>query len=170
MNIDIRVIPDPLSMILVLIATVILFFILNKLLYKPISKMLNERKSNIQKNIDGANALKEEAEKLKKEYELKIAEAKKEGQEIIEASRKRGDEVKENIIAEAKEEANNILEKAKREIEQEKEKALHDIKVKSGEMALLIASKIIEENLNQDKQQQLINKFVDEVGTQKWQI
>jgi len=37
-------------------------------------------------------------------------------------------------------------------------------------MALLIASKILEENLTLDKQQQLINKFVDEVGTQKWQI
>jgi F-type H+-transporting ATPase subunit b len=166
----IYVIPDPLSMVLTLVATLILFFVLTKLLYKPVSKMLNDRKERIKQNIDGANNLKQEAAKLKEEYELKITEAKKEAQEIIEAGRKRGEELKESIVAEAKEEANNIIERAKREISQEKEKALLDIKAQSAEMALLIASKILEENLTLDKQQQLINKFVDEVGTQKWQI
>lgn len=170
MNIDIRVIPDALSMALTLTATLILFYGLRKLLYKPVSKMLNDRKEKIQQNIDGADSLKEEARKLKEEYELKISQAKKESQEIIEAGRKRGEELKEIIISEAKEEANSILERAKKEIAQEKEKALLDIKAQSAEMALLIASKVIEENLSLDKQQQLINKFVDEVGTQKWQI
>lgn len=166
----INVIPDPLSMALTLLATLILFFVLRKLLYKPVSKMLSDRKERIKQSIDGANNLKLEAANLKEEYELKIAEAKKEAQEIIEAGRKRGEEIKESILAEAKEEANSILERAKREIIHEKEKALIDIKAQSAEMALLIASKVIEENLSLDKQQQLISKFVDEVGTQRWRI
>jgi len=84
----IYVIPDPLSMVLTLVATLILFFVLTKLLYKPVSKMLNDRKERIKQNIDGANNLKQEAAKLKEEYELKITEAKKEAQEIIEEAEK----------------------------------------------------------------------------------
>ncbi|HHV46663.1 MAG TPA: F0F1 ATP synthase subunit B [Tissierellia bacterium] len=170
MNIDIRVIPDGLSVVLTLIATLILFFGLRKLLYKPVSKMLNDRKERINKDIEGAKSLKEEAMKLREEYEVRISQAKREAQEIIESGRKRGEEIRESIIAEAREEANNILERAKKEINKEMEKALFDIKVQTLEMALLIASSILEENLTLDKHKQLINRFVDEVGTQRWQI
>lgn len=170
MDIDVRVLPEPLAVVLTLAQFLILCFILWKLLYKPVSKMLNERKENIQKDIDGAKELREEAVKLKEDYESRIAQSRKEAQEIIESGRKRGEEVKENIVEEAKEEANSIIKKAKREIEAEKEKALLEIKAQSGEMALLIASKIIEEDMNSDKHKKLIDKFVDEVGNQKWQI
>ncbi len=169
MDIQVRVIPDFVSMILVLLAFVVLLLILGKLLYKPVSEALEKRRENIQKNIDDAKASKEEALTLKQEYEAKILEAKKESQEIIEQGRKRGEEVRESIVLEAREEANNIIEKAKREIQAEKEKAVLDLQVKAGEMAVLIASKVIEENIDMAKQQDLINKFVDEVGMREWQ-
>ncbi|MBZ2174919.1 F0F1 ATP synthase subunit B [Schnuerera sp. xch1] len=167
---NVRVLPELSSVILTLIATFILFLGLRKLLYKPVSKILNDRKENIKNEIDEAKEIRQEAMKLKDEYEARIAEARQETQEIIESGRKRGEEVKESIVTEAKEEANSIIEKAKKEIEAEKEKALLDIKTQSGEMAILIASKIIQEEMDSTKQQKLINKFVDEVGSQKWQI
>lgn len=170
MDFVVRVLPVGSSVVLTLIATIILFFGLRKLLYKPVSKLLEDRKEGIQKEIVGAKELKKEAMGLKNDYEDRISKAKEESQEIIENGRKRGEEIKEGIIDEAKEEAEGILSKAKREIEAEKEKALLDIKTQSGEMAILIASKIIEEKMDMAKQKQLINKFVDEVGTQKWQI
>lgn len=166
---DVRVIPELSSMILTLIAVLILFWGLSKLLYKPVSKILNERKEKIQNDIDGAKTAKEEAMALKSEYESKLLDARKETQEIIESGRKRGEEIKEDIIAEAKKEAENIVEKAKREIQAEREKALLDVKMQAGEMAVLIASKIIEKNVDATSQQDLIEKFVDEVGTREWQ-
>jgi F-type H+-transporting ATPase subunit b len=166
---DVRVIPELSSMILTLIAVLILFWGLSKLLYKPVSKILNERKEKIQNDIDGAKTVKEEAMALKTEYESKLLDARKETQEIIESGRKRGEEIKQDIIAEAKKEAENIVEKAKREIQAEREKALLDVKMQAGEMAVLIASKIIEKNVDATSQQDLIEKFVDEVGTREWQ-
>ncbi len=44
-----------------------------------------------------------------------------------------------------------------------------DVQKEAGEMAVLIASKIMQENLDLASQQDLINKFIDEVGTSKWQ-
>lgn len=165
---DVRVIPELSSMILTLLAVLILFWGLSKLLYKPVSKILNERKEKIQNDIDGAKVLKEEAATLKSEYESKLLDARKETQEIIESGRKRGEEIKEDIIAEAKKEAENIVEKAKGD-QAEREKALLDVKMQAGEMAVLIASKIIEKDVDLASQQDLIEKFVDEVGTREWQ-
>lgn len=169
MDFDIRVLPISSSMILQLVAIVILFFILKHFLHEPVSNYMKERENRIQSDIDGAKALKEEATELKSEYEAKISEAKAEGQEIIESARKRGEEIKEDIIDEAKVEANGIVDRARKEIEREKEKALDEIKLQAGDMALLIASKVIDEELDISLQQDLINKFIDEVGTDKWQ-
>ena len=169
MDFDIRVLPISSSMILQLVATVILFFILKHFLHEPVSNYMKERKNRIQNDIDGAKALKEEAIELKSEYEAKINEAKAEGQEIIESARKRGEEIKEDIINEAKVEADGIIDRARKEIDREKEKALDEIKLQAGDMALLIASKVIDEELDVNLQQDLINKFIDEVGTDKCQ-
>ncbi|WP_352404248.1 F0F1 ATP synthase subunit B [Sporanaerobacter acetigenes] len=169
MDFDVRVLPQLSSMILQLIATVVLFFILRHFLYKPVSKFMNERKEGIQSDIDDAKTLKSEAIELKSEYEFKINEAKTEGQKIIEDSRKRGEEIKQDIVNEARVEANSIMEKARVEIEREKEKALEEIKLQAGEMAILIASKVIDKNLDMNLQKDMIDKFVDEVGVDKWQ-
>lgn len=168
-EIDVKVIPEWISMLLTLGAFLVLLFGLKKLLYEPVSNTLNKRQDNIQKNIDEAKVAREEAFQLKSQYEAKIQEAKNESQTIIENGRRRGEEVRENIILEAKDEAKNILDKAKREIEVEKEKALMEVQKETGEMAVLIASKIINEKLDLASQQDLINKFVDEVGTKEWQ-
>lgn len=166
---DVRVIPELSSMILQWVATFLLFLILRHFLYEPVTKFMNDRSDKIQKDIEGAKALKEEANELKTNYEEKISSAKLEGQEIIESSRKRGEEIKENILAEARDEADGIIKKASAEIEREKEKAIEEIKLQAGEMAVLVAEKVIDANLNGQVQKDLIDKFVDEVGMEKWQ-
>ena len=169
MEFDVRVIPVLSSMLLQLLATFILFLILRHFLYKPVSKFMNDRSEKIQGDIDDAKGLKNEATELKSNYEGRINTAKAEGQEIIENSRKRGEEIKESILAEAKVEAEGILAKARTEIEREKEKALEEIKLQAGDMAVLIAEKVINANIDANKQSDLIDKFVDEVGVDKWQ-
>ena len=42
------------------------------------------------------------------------------------------------------------------------------MKNQSVDLAVLIASKIMEEQLNIDKQNLLIDKFVEEVGASRW--
>lgn len=169
MDIDVRVLPEWPLMIITLISVFILYLVLKRLLHEPVSKFMRERRENIEKDIDGAKVLKQEATSLKESYELKINDAKKEGQEIVEASRKRGEEIKQDIIDEAKKEADNIVARAKREIEMEKEKAVEDMKVQAGDMAILVATKIIDENMDKKVQKDTINKFIDEVGMSKWQ-
>ncbi len=169
MDIEVRALPEISSVLITWAALLVLYLILRKFLYKPVSNFLNARKDRIQGDLDGAKVLKEEAIQLKQDYEGRINQAKLESQQIIENARKRGEEVREDIVAEAKLEAEAIINKARKEIDREKEIALQDIKSQAGEMAILIASRIMEEQINMDTQKNLINKFIDEVGKSKWQ-
>lgn len=169
MEIKVLALPQLLSVIITLVSVFILYLILRKFLYTPVIEFLEKRKAKIQGDIDQAKVLKSEAMSLKDDYEAKISKAKEEGQEIIESSRQRGNEIRENILEEARKEAQAIVERARKDIAREKEKAYEDIKKSTGEMAVLIASKIMEENITMDNQNYLIDKFIDEVGNQKWQ-
>ena len=161
--------PVGIEVVLQLVATLVLFFVLRHFLFKPVTELLNKRKEAIEKEINDAKTGKEEALKLKESYEVKIQEAKKEGHEIIEASRKRGEELREEIVENANNEARGIIEKAKREMDSEREKAVDDLKNQVVTIAMMAASKVVEENLDADSHKKMINKFIDEVGESTWQ-
>lgn len=169
MNIVVKALPVPIEVLLTWISTIILFFILRRFLFKPVTEFLEKRKEGIAKNITEAKDSKEEAIALKREYEIKIQEAKKEGQEIIEAARKRGEEFRNKIIEDANNEAKSMLEKARKEIESEKEKAIDDLKTEVVTIAMMAASKVVDENLDVNAHKKLINEFISEVGEGKWQ-
>ena len=164
MDIVVRALPELQSMIITWVAVLLLFFILWKLLYDPVSNFMEARKERIRAEMNDAKSLKEEAIRLRDDYDSRISLAKKESQEIIEAGRKRGEELKESIIAEAKEEANRIVEMARKDIERERNVALDEVKDQAGELAIMIASKIMEQNITVENQKNLVNKFIDEVG------
>ena len=167
--IRVLVLPEISSMILTWIALALIFFILRRFLYKPVTNALEARKSKIEDDIQSAAQVREEAFQLKKDYEGRIKNSKEEGQEIIDGARLRGEELTQYILAEAKVEADIILARAKKEIERQKEIAYVEMKAQSGEMAVLIASKIMEEKITYESQKDLINKFIDEVGNAQWQ-
>ena len=169
MEIKVLVLPELSSMILAWIALAIIYFILRHFLYKPVTNALEVRKAKSQDDIQKAAQEREEAFRLKKDYEGRIKHSKEEGQEIIDGARLRGEELTQYILAEAKVEADTILARAKKEIERQKEIAFVEMKAQSGEMAVLIASKIIEEKITYESQKDLINKFIDEVGNAQWQ-
>ena len=169
MDIVVRPLPILSSMLLTWVALIILYLVLKKFLHKPVTKFLNDRKTKIQTDLDGAKVLKTEAQTLKEDYEAKIALARKESQEILEGARKRGDELRESIVVEARKDADNIVSNARKEINRERDVALQSIKTQAAEIGVMIASKIIEEQVTLDKQNGLIDKFIDEVGSSKWQ-
>lgn len=169
MSFDIRVIPELQLLLMQIAATIILFVVLRHFLFKPVSKFLNDRREKIQNDLTEAKSEREEAADLKRQYEMKIEAAKKEAQEILESARVRGEEMKEEIIAKAKKEAENIMERTNKEIERQRQKAIDDLKTEVVTIAMMAASKVIDKNLDENAHREMITKFINEVGENKWQ-
>ena len=168
MGIKVRVIPELQTMIVTAVVLLILYLIFRKFLYKAVSRFMHKRNDLIQTEIDNAKSLKLEAKFIKENQEKIINDAHTESRKIIEDAKKISDEIKDNIILEAKKEAKDIIRKAEKEAEKQKIEALEDMKNQSVDLAILIASKIMEEQLKVDKQNLLIDKFVEEVGASHW--
>lgn len=165
----VEIIPVLHDMAIIWATLFILMSLLKKFAYGPITKMIDGRRDKIVGEIEEAKLLNQQAEDMKQEYENKLAESKAERQELLMDARSRGEEVKNEIIEEAKREASAIKDKARRDIDNERKAAFQNLKTETGDMALLIASKLIGEEIKLENQNGLIDKFIDEVGNSKWQ-
>ena len=164
MDFNIQIIPDPVNFGLQLVATIILFAVISRFLYKPVNGLINERKKVIASNLAVAEKQKEEMAEIKSDYEAEILKARGEAKEIVDDSRAKGEKVRMQIIEQANEEAVQIKARAEKELEREREQNQRDMKDQIAEISMLVASKVIQKNLDNETQQKFIDQFIDEVG------
>jgi len=152
-----------------IVNTIILYLVLKKFLFVPVTEFIQGRQDEIQNSYDDADKKNEEAEKLKSQYESKLDNVKEEGQEILIEARKKAEEKGNEIIKESKDQAAKLKEKAQEEIEQEKKKAVNDVKNEISSIAMLAASKVLENEVDEETNKKLVDNFIKEVGDSKWQ-
>ena len=142
----------------------LLLFLLKKFLYKPIMKMLDDRKASINEALDAAEAARLEAAQSEENIRNEIAKARTEADAIIADAKKRGEEVKNEIVNAAKLEAKSITDAAAAQIEKEKAQAIHDLKTQIADIAILATEKLLTQNLTPQQEKILMDNYIKEVG------
>lgn len=150
------------------IAIFLLFFFLSNVLFEPVKKVLANRTEKIKNDIDSAAKDKEEAAALKAEYDGKLKSIEKERDEILAAARKKAQKREAEIVEEANAEAARILQRANQEIELEKSKVSDEMRKEIVKVATAMAAKIIEQQIDESKQDALIEDTLKEMGGSTW--
>ena len=147
------------------INVLILFILLRIFLFKPINKMKADRTRTIQDNLDSAEKAKAEAEELRQQYEDSISEAKEKANQIIMKAHEDAESERTAIIRKSQEEAEKIVADADKAIENERKRVLRQAQSEIADLAIEAASKIIGENVDDEKNRKLVDKFLsDEEG------
>lgn len=149
-------------------ALFLIIFILAKLLFKPVSDLLEKRQAGIAANINDAKNAKNDAATLKSEYESKIADINAEAGDILKAARAKALAREEEIIAAAKAEAEAIKIKAMEDMKLEQERVRAEIKDEMIEVATLMAGKFVATVMDDAKQSELIEEIIGEMGDVQW--
>ncbi|WP_099190043.1 F0F1 ATP synthase subunit B [Tepidibacter mesophilus] len=157
------------QMAIQIINTIIMYLILKKLLFKPVTEFMANRTAEVEASYKDAEEAVNKGEELKAEYEAKISSAKEEAQEIVKNGSKRAEERADEIIKAAQEETVQLKERANREIQREKQKVMNELKDDISSLAILAASKVIGTDIDGAKHEKLIGDFIEEVGEAKWQ-
>ena len=143
---------------------VILFFLLRKFLYKPVTKMLADRQSELDARYKAAEEAERSAEEDRKVWSEKLDRADAEAEGILrEASEKAGAK-SERIISEAKEKAREIMSRAEEEARLEYLKAQDDIKVEIVDLSTALAEKMLKREIKDEDHRELIRSFIDRMG------
>jgi len=143
---------------------IILYIILSKILFKPVTTFMENRTKMIRDSIDSAEKQKAEAAALKQSYEEQLKAAREEANRIIEEARIRANKQYEIVLEAANKEAAALMEKAREDIERERQQMIKEIRGQVVGIALAAASKVIEANMNTEANKTLVNRFLDEEG------
>lgn len=148
------------GLILQAINFLLLLFILQKFLYKPVLNAIKTRQERIQKGLEDAEKASQRLAEAQAEAERILAEARAKAQEILAQASQEGNRLKEDIIAQAKMEASRIVERARLEAEREREMALAEIRRQAIDLAVLTARKIVGEALDERAHRKIISDFL----------
>ena len=129
-----------------------------------IKAILDQRREAADKQITDAEAAKAEAMAIKETYEKNMAESKAKAEDILATAQRSANARSEEIIGQAQAAAAQIKSKASADIEMEKKKALNDAKNEISGLAMAIAGKVVERELNTADQVDLIDRFINELG------
>ena len=138
--------------------------IFKKLLLEPVRKVIAERKAKADSQIADAQKLREEAEAMKAEDEQNLAQAGAEAGQILASAQKTATARSEELLGEARAQAAAMKQKAEADIAQQRKKAVNEVKDEIGGIAMEIASKVVEREIQQADHQEPIDSFIQNVG------
>ena len=143
----------------------ILVFVLGKYAWGPILAAVDAREKGIQSALDEAAERNDEAAKLLAEHKEQLADARRQANELLAEGKAAGETVRKEIEQKARVEAQAIIDRARAEIERERDAAIAELRKESVDLALAAATRLMQENLDQDKDRALVERYLTEMGS-----
>lgn len=141
----------------------ILMLIIKKFLFKPVQKILAERRGQVEELYSNAEEAKAQAESDRALYSEKLKGAQDEADSIIKTATARADKLGGEIIDEAKQKAADTVKKAEADIEREKKKAMNELKNEISEISVQIAENVVSREIKDEDHRELIDSFIDKL-------
>ena len=145
------------QIIWVFVDLLILFVLMKKFLFGPITQMLDDRAQQVSDTLDQAD--KRLAETA---HAAQLASAKQEAAQIIEDARVRGQQEYDRLVAEAQTAVQRLDEQAARRRESERTQMLREAKKEITALVLLTTAKVSRQKLNSDTDRAMIDDFLRE--------
>jgi len=155
---------NPVTLIAQICNLFIQLFVFKKFFWDKLLNILDQRRKAADQEISDAKAAHAEADAIKAAYEQNMKQAREKADGILLSAQKTATARSEEIIGQAQAAAAQIKAKASSDIEMEKKKAINDAKSEISGLAMAIAGKVVERELNTADQAGLIDRFIDELG------
>lgn len=151
------------------VTVVVLYLILKKYFFEKVRNFMLARELAVKDSFDNAEHVNRLADEKLLDYQKQIANIESEGRDLIKEAKLKADKQAQAIVDEANSKANNLLMQVNIEIEREKSKAVSEMKTHIAEIAMLVAEKVMERELDQEKHKEYIDQIIDQAGDVKWQ-
>jgi F-type H+-transporting ATPase subunit b len=140
----------------------ILLVVLRLVLYKPVLKMLDERKQKIAEGLNAAEIARAEAASAQANIQAQLDTARKEGQEIVANAQGIATRIQTDAREQSMKDRDAALERARVEIQQERDRAIADLRSEFADITVKAAEKVINQSLDRQAHQRVIDETLAE--------
>jgi F-type H+-transporting ATPase subunit b len=146
----------------------IVFFALWKVLLPRIMKTLEERTDAIEGALDRAAKAQAEANRLRDQYQARLADARHEAARLREQATEEGAAIIATMREQAQAEANRITAAARAQIEADRQQAFASLRAEVGVLSVQLASKIVGESLDDEaRQSRVVDRFLEDLDASR---
>ena len=156
---------DPKTILIQAIGFLIVLAVLWKFVFGKVGGLLEDRRNEIATQIEQLRTDREELDRLTAETRQRLADIETEAQTKIQTAIEQGNAERQDILAQARQEAEDEVARARAEIQREKDEAISELRGVVAELAIDAASKIISEELNAERHQQIIDASISRLPT-----
>lgn len=156
------------DVLLVCISSFIIVLICRHFFWDKLIAFIQKRQALIQSNIDASEKLKQDAQEARNRYDQQLASAGAKANEIIDQAKKEANLEKNQILADAKAQADNMERAAKEDIERDRLRAQSEMKNAITDVAFAAAKQILESEIDENRQQEIVDRVIDQAGEGKW--
>jgi F-type H+-transporting ATPase subunit b len=160
---------DPKTLAVQVFAFIILYILFKAFLWKPILGLLETRQEEVAGIYSQAESSRAAAEAARKDYEVRMAKADEESRERIATALAQANAMKDEIVNSAREQADRIILSGRENVRREMEKAQVQIRDTAAKMAVDVAGRIIQREMDPAAQRALVDQFIDGAGAGRTQ-
>lgn len=139
-----------------------LMLVLRLLVYKPVLKMLDERRERIREGLSAADRGREQAAEAERTAQEQIEAARREGQQIVQNAQQIAQRLQEEGRQQAQQQTEVMLERARNEIQLERDGAITELRKEFASLTIAAAEKVIGQSLDRNAHQRLIEQALAE--------
>jgi F-type H+-transporting ATPase subunit b len=154
---------DPYKLAIQAVNFLLLLLILQRFAYKPLLKMMDARSSRIRSDLDEARKLREESEKDRETYRSQLNRARDEARAILEEANNVAARIREQAIIDAESQNAVTLQRAREEIQRERDQAIADLRGEVGDLAILVAERVVGRSLEERDQRRLVEEALSQI-------
>jgi F-type H+-transporting ATPase subunit b len=148
------------------IAFLILLVLMYRTVFPSVNQAFKDRRANIEGKLERAERDRAEAEQLLEQYRRRLRDAEDETQRILEEARSNAERVRRELLAKAETDAGRELDRARQAIRAERDQAIRQLRNEVGTLAVELATRVVGDSLDRDRQLRLVDEYIDELGNQ----
>ncbi|HEX2375527.1 MAG TPA: F0F1 ATP synthase subunit B [Actinomycetota bacterium] len=148
------------------VAFLILVFLMYRTVFPSINQVFKDRRANIEGKLEQAEREREEADQLLEQYRRRLGDAEDETMRILEEARANAERVRRELLGKAEADAGRELDRARQAIRAERDQAILQLRNEVGTLAIELATRVVGDSLDRDRQLRLVDEYIEEIGNQ----
>lgn len=138
----------------------VLLIILRLTLYKPILRMLDERRERIASGLNAAEIARAEAAQAQANVQAQLDAARQEGQELVANAQSIATRLQAEARDQAQRDRDASMERARAEIDLERDRAIAELRAEFAEITVAAAEKVIGQSLDRQAHERVIDETI----------
>jgi F-type H+-transporting ATPase subunit b len=160
------ILPSFNELVVGIVAFVALFLVLWRVALPRANQTLEERTRNIEGKLQQAERERQKAEELLRQYRERLSRAEEEAQRLIDEARANAERLRTDLMAKAEQEADRVINQGREAIRAERDRAVRELRTEVGTLAVELATRVIGDSLDRDRQLRLIDQYIEQLGDQ----